>query len=69
MPPHADAVSGLLGGDKAGKDGPLGVCGGYRDNVRQDALKPGHLQFRAFGKHPLHIDAKMNRAVAGRAVP
>jgi hypothetical protein len=43
--------------------------GGYRNNVRQDTLKPGHLPFRALGKHPLHIDAKMNRDLAGRTVP
>jgi hypothetical protein len=69
MPPHADALAGLLRRDEPRKNGFLGS--GCRDgnDVWQDARKPGHLPFCALAKHSLHINAKMNRAFARRAVP
>ena len=68
VPPHPDALTRLLGRDEAGEDRLFRMGGGDRQDVRQDALKPRHLPFGAFGKHPLHIDAEMNRGLSGRAV-
>src|SRR5687768_12767219 len=68
MPPHPNAVSGLLGRNKAGENGSLRMSGRDRDDVRQHPLKPGHLPFGAFGKHSLHIDADMHCALTRRTV-
>ena len=48
----------------------LSGCAEVIDNdVRQDALKPGHLPFGPLSKHPLHVNAEVNRGLAWRAVP
>src|SRR5438046_569995 len=38
------------------------------ETIRQHAREPRHFPFGAFGKHPLHVDAEMNRGLSEYAV-
>ena len=64
-PPHAGALAGLLRRNEAREDGPLGMGGRDRDDVRQDARQPRHRPIRASREHPLHVDAEMDRVLSG----
>lgn len=68
MTPHADALTGTTRRDEAGEDRFLRMGGSDRQDVGQDPLQPRHSPLGAFGKHPLHVHAEMNRRLPGRAV-
>ena len=47
-------LTGLVGRDEAGEDRLFRVDGSDGQDIRQDAIKPGHLPFGALGKNSLY---------------
>jgi len=62
------AVPWLVGRDEAREYRTLRTQRNKRRDLRQHPVEPRHCPFGLPGKYPLHVDADMDGAIAGRSV-